>query len=50
MKSHKEDDNIPKWTNFICPSCGIAYGINTLIKAIKKRQQKKEEHTTQAQT
>jgi len=42
MGSYKEDDDIPKWANFICPSCGIVYGINALIKAIRKRKQKKE--------
>lgn len=41
MKS-QDDVEIPRWTNFICPSCGIAYGVNALIKAIRKRRQKKE--------
>jgi pyruvate/2-oxoacid:ferredoxin oxidoreductase beta subunit len=39
-----QEDEIPKWANFICPSCGISYGINALIKAIRKRKQQKEEH------
>jgi pyruvate/2-oxoacid:ferredoxin oxidoreductase beta subunit len=39
-----QDEEIPKWANFICPSCGISYGINALIKAIRKRKQQKEEH------
>jgi hypothetical protein len=34
----QEEDNIPKWMNFVCPSCGIAYGISALIKTIKKRK------------
>jgi hypothetical protein len=40
-----QEEEIPKWANFICPSCGISYGINALVKAIRKRRQKKEEHT-----
>jgi hypothetical protein len=42
MESKEEKDEIPKWANFICPSCSISYGINALIKAIRKRQQKVE--------
>jgi len=42
MKSQDEDEEIPKWANFICPSCGIAYGVSALIRAIRKRRQKKE--------
>ena len=44
MKSQdgEEEGEIPKWANFICPSCGISYGVNALIKAIRKRRQKKE--------
>lgn len=34
----EEEKNIPKWMNFICPSCGIGYGISALIKTIKKRK------------
>jgi len=41
----QEEDEIPKWANFICPSCGISYGINALIKAIRKRRQKGVEFT-----
>jgi hypothetical protein len=33
-----KEEELPKWMNFICPSCGIAYGISTLIKTIKKRK------------
>jgi len=51
MKSQEGDEDIPKWANFICPSCGISYGINALIKAIRKRQQQKDQHPdTQIQT
>jgi hypothetical protein len=39
----QEDEEIPKWANFICPSCGISYGINALIKAIRKRQRQQKE-------
>jgi hypothetical protein len=47
MQSREGEDNeIPKWANFICPSCGISYGINALIKAIRKRQKQKEIHTS----
>ena len=35
---NKQQEDIPKWMNFICPSCGIAYGINALSKMIKKRK------------
>jgi pyruvate/2-oxoacid:ferredoxin oxidoreductase beta subunit len=42
MERQEEKDEIPKWANFICPSCGISYGINALIKAIRKRQQEVE--------
>ncbi|MBI3639279.1 MAG: hypothetical protein HY223_03090 [Thaumarchaeota archaeon] len=38
-----EDDDIPKWANFICPSCAVAYGVNALIKAIKKRRHRIDE-------
>jgi hypothetical protein len=41
MEKKKEGEGLgelPAWTNFICPSCGIAYGINALIKAVKKRK------------
>jgi hypothetical protein len=43
MQSQEEEDEIPKWANFVCPSCGISYGINALIKAIRKRKQQQEE-------
>jgi hypothetical protein len=35
---NKQEENIPKWINFICPSYAIAYGISALIKNIKKRK------------
>jgi hypothetical protein len=31
-------EELPKWMNFICPSCGIAYGINALVNMIRKRK------------
>ena len=31
-----------KWANVVCPSCAISYGVNALIKAIRKRQQKEK--------
>jgi hypothetical protein len=34
----KEEEDIPKWAHFICPSCGISYGISALVKAIRKRR------------
>ncbi|MDQ6667004.1 MAG: hypothetical protein M3Y53_02130 [Thermoproteota archaeon] len=37
-----EDNEVPKWANFICPSCALSYGVNALIKAIRKRQQKEK--------
>ncbi|MGI0046091.1 MAG: hypothetical protein ACREBB_02725 [Nitrosotalea sp.] len=37
----EEEADVPKWTNFICPSCAISYGINALVKAIKKRKERK---------
>jgi pyruvate/2-oxoacid:ferredoxin oxidoreductase beta subunit len=43
MQSQEEEDEIPKWASFVCPSCGIYYGINALIKAIRKRKQQQEE-------
>jgi hypothetical protein len=38
----EEEPEVPKWTNFICPSCAVAYGVNALIKAIKKRKERKD--------
>jgi len=35
------DDNaaqLPKWTNLLCPSCAIYYGIQSLISGIKKKR------------
>jgi len=34
----KREEEAPKWMNFICPSCAVAYGISALISAIKKRK------------
>ena len=35
---NKQQEEVPKWVNFICPSCSIAYGISALIKTIKKQK------------
>jgi hypothetical protein len=35
-----QEEHPPQWINFVCPTCAVAYGINTLIKAIKKRRAK----------
>lgn len=40
-KNMKEKEDIPKWTNFICPSCAVAYGVSVLVKAIRKRKEQK---------
>jgi hypothetical protein len=38
MRSKEEEqEELPKWMNFACPSCGIVYGINALIVTIRKR-------------
>jgi hypothetical protein len=42
--SENQEEDRPQWMNFICPSCAIGYGINALIKTIKKR--KKQMTTT----
>jgi hypothetical protein len=34
----KDEEDIPKWTHFICPSCAISYGISALVKAVRKRR------------
>lgn len=36
--SENQQEDRPQWMNFICPSCAIGYGINALIKTIKKRR------------
>jgi hypothetical protein len=47
MASQKEEkDEILKWANFICPSCSIAYGINALVRAIRRRQQQQKVNRT----
>jgi hypothetical protein len=33
-----QQEDRPQWINFICPSCAIGYGINALVKTIKKRR------------
>jgi len=37
-----QEEEIPKWAHFIRPSHVISYGINAMIKAIRKRRQKEE--------
>jgi hypothetical protein len=37
----EEEANIPKWANFLCPSCAVSYGIEALVKAIRKRKGQK---------
>lgn len=41
----EKESDIPKWTNFICPSCAVAYGVNALVKAIRKRKARKSIET-----
>ncbi|MDQ6866767.1 MAG: hypothetical protein M3044_23465 [Thermoproteota archaeon] len=43
-----EDNEVPKWTNFLCPSCAISYGVNALVEAIRKRQQKENGYISTA--
>ena len=38
VSNENQQDDRPQWMNFICPSCAIGYGINALIKTIKKRR------------
>jgi|GEM_PF-2902113 len=38
MEEQQED--IPKWAYYICPSCAIYYGTKAIIKAIRKRRAK----------
>jgi hypothetical protein len=35
-----DKDRIPKWTNLTCPSCFIYYGVQSLIRGIKKQRQR----------
>jgi hypothetical protein len=35
---HDDTDQTPNWTNLACPSCAIYYGVQLLIRSIKKRQ------------
>lgn len=34
----KKEGEVPKWANFVCPSCAITYGISAIIRMIKKRK------------
>ena len=40
----REDENKETlhWTSFLCHSCAVYYGINSLVKVIKSRTSKKE--------
>lgn len=35
---HGDIDRLPKWTNLLCPSCAIYYGVQSFIRSIKKKQ------------
>ena len=37
---HDDTDQTPKWTNLLCPSCAVYYGVQSLIKSIKKKRQR----------
>ncbi|MDE1765589.1 MAG: hypothetical protein KGI27_04835 [Thaumarchaeota archaeon] len=43
----EEETDVPKWANFICPSCAVLYGVNALVKAIKKRKERKDLHAVE---
>lgn len=32
------DDQLPAWTNLLCPSCAVYYGVQSLVDRIKKRR------------
>lgn len=36
MEEQQED--IPRWAYYICPSCAIYYGTKAIINAIRKRR------------
>ena len=36
--NENQQDDQPRWMNFICPSCAVAYGVNALIKTLKRRR------------
>jgi hypothetical protein len=42
--NENQSENSSQWINFICPSCAVAYGVNTLIKTIKKRREQKRKY------
>ncbi len=46
-KTMEEENDVPKWANFICPSCAVSYGVNALVKAIKKRKERKALQTVE---
>jgi hypothetical protein len=33
-------DRFSKWTNLLCPSCAIYYGIQSVISGIKKKKRR----------
>jgi hypothetical protein len=35
---HENMDQTPNWTNLACPSCAIYYGIQLLVRSIKKKR------------
>jgi hypothetical protein len=39
-ENHESTDHAPNWTNLVCPSCAIYYGVQSLISSIKKRKRK----------
>lgn len=41
LTTMEEESDIPKWANFLCPSCAVAYGITALANAIRKRKERK---------
>jgi len=41
----EEESDIPKWANFLCPSCAVAHGVTALAKAIRKRKERKSVKT-----
>ncbi len=36
----EDEEEVPKWAYYICPSCAIYYGTKALLKAIRKRRTK----------
>lgn len=38
VSNENQQEDRPQWMNFIYPSFAVSYGINALIKTIKKRR------------